>query len=466
MKASILPVIVAAAAGLVSAQSVQSTWGQCGGIGWSGPTICPSDITCTTQNSYYAACWPTTLFCSTTTSLLCVTSTYVVCPTTTSTGSMTTPTITITSTVTTTPSTTRTTTRTTTTQYAGLNTIMKSKGKLFVGFAADGSQLSNSNVVSIIRNEGGSITPPNVMSWEIVEPIQSNWYFSQSDQFMSFAIQNHLLVRGFPLIWHNRLPTWVKSISNRSVLTAAIQNHIAALVSRYRGYVDSWDIATEVLTDAGTLRPTVFSQVFGDSTFLDIAFNAAKAADPSVKLCLNEYESSICRFKSLPKRYSWVSLMPLIKPRALELESGGGIDYPGVKLTAFINLVKTLKARGVPIDCVGTETHTQVGFGGIGYFETTLQLLSGTYCEIQITQLDIAFQNSPTGGFTSTLAQQSADYKTIVGACMRTPSCSGITMWGVSDRESPLTGLSPLLWDENYVKKPAYQGFVDGILSA
>ncbi|KAK6535616.1 hypothetical protein TWF694_002071 [Orbilia ellipsospora] len=352
-------------------------------------------------------------------------------------GSMTTPTITITSTITTTttPSTTQTTTRsTTTTQYPPLNTLMKSKGKLYVGFAVDGAQMTSSPVGNIIHTEGGFLTPPNVMSWEITEPIQGSWFFSQSDQFMNFALQTGQGVRGFPLIWHNKLPAWVKSISNKNILTSVIQSHVSTIVTRYRGYVYSWDIGTEVISDTGGMRPSVFSQVFGDYTFLDIAFRAAKAADPNARLCLNE----------------------------------NYIDYPGAKLNEFVDLVKALKSRNVPIDCVGTETHTQVGFGGIAYFQSTLSALSSTGCEIHVTQLDIAFPSGASGTNAAILTQQRADYKTIVGACMRTPNCAGITMstltGGVSDRESPLTGLHPLLWDESYVKKPAYGGFVEGIL--
>jgi cellulose 1,4-beta-cellobiosidase len=31
-------------------------WGQCGGIGWTGPTACKSGFTCTTLNDYYFQC--------------------------------------------------------------------------------------------------------------------------------------------------------------------------------------------------------------------------------------------------------------------------------------------------------------------------------------------------------------------------------------------------------------------------
>lgn len=34
----------------------QTKWGQCGGIGWSGPTVCDSGSTCTVLNSYYSQC--------------------------------------------------------------------------------------------------------------------------------------------------------------------------------------------------------------------------------------------------------------------------------------------------------------------------------------------------------------------------------------------------------------------------
>ncbi|KAF3937638.1 hypothetical protein ABW19_dt0208692 [Dactylella cylindrospora] len=36
--------------------SCSAKWGQCGGIGWTGPTCCQSGSTCRAQNSYYSQC--------------------------------------------------------------------------------------------------------------------------------------------------------------------------------------------------------------------------------------------------------------------------------------------------------------------------------------------------------------------------------------------------------------------------
>jgi endo-1,4-beta-xylanase len=64
---------------------------------------------------------------------------------------------------------------------------------------------------------------------------------------------------------------------------------------------------------------------------------------------------------------------------------------------------------------------------------------------------------------TQNLAQQEADYNTVTKACLNVPKCVGITIWGISDRNSWVDSTfpsydSPLLWDDNYQRKRAYTG--------
>lgn len=64
--------------------------------------------------------------------------------------------------------------------------------------------------------------------------------------------------------------------------------------------------------------------------FIDIAFKAARAADPAAKLYINEYN----------------------------------LDGPGAKIDALLALIGRLQSRGVPIDGVGSQAHlilSQVG---------------------------------------------------------------------------------------------------------
>ncbi|ESK94153.1 cellobiohydrolase ii [Moniliophthora roreri MCA 2997] len=50
--------LVALAASLPFALAQSPAWGQCGGIGWSGPTSCASGSTCTKVDDYYSQCIP------------------------------------------------------------------------------------------------------------------------------------------------------------------------------------------------------------------------------------------------------------------------------------------------------------------------------------------------------------------------------------------------------------------------
>jgi mannan endo-1,4-beta-mannosidase len=50
---ALLSIITAA-----SAQSTAPVYGQCGGIGWTGPTVCASGSACVVSNPYYSQCIP------------------------------------------------------------------------------------------------------------------------------------------------------------------------------------------------------------------------------------------------------------------------------------------------------------------------------------------------------------------------------------------------------------------------
>ncbi len=105
-------------------------------------------------------------------------------------------------------------------------------------------------------------------------------------------------------------------------------------------------------------------------------------------------------------------------------------------------MVRDFKARGVPIDCVGLQAHFGAG-GPPGSFQTTLSSFVALGVDVQITELDIA-QASPTA------------YANTVKACMNVARCTGITVWGIRDSDSWRSNESPLLFDRNGSKKPAY----------
>ncbi|KAJ6597949.1 glycosyl hydrolase family 10 protein [Mycena sp. CBHHK59/15] len=304
-----------------------------------------------------------------------------------------------------------------------LDTKIKAKGKKYFGSAADPNTIGDSSDITILTSDFGCYTPENSMKWDATEPSRGAFSFTNADALVAFAQAHGRLVRGHTLVWHSQLPSWVSSITSATDLTSVIQNHVTTLVNRYKGKIYAWDVVNEVFNDDGSFRASVFFRLLGES-FIDIAFRAARAADPAAKLYINDFN----------------------------------LDGPGAKINALVALVGRLKSRGIPIDGIGSQAHLILG--QVGGVAAQLQALANTGLDVALTELDIRIPKPVT---TALLAQQQTDFNTVAKACINVAKCVGITTWGVSDKNSWVDSTfptfdSPLLWDDNFVRKPAYTG--------
>ncbi|KAI5800416.1 family 10 glycosyl hydrolase, partial [Peziza echinospora] len=288
-----------------------------------------------------------------------------------------------------------------------LHAKIVAKGKQYFGTCADAGLIANAQNAQILKDEFGQLTPENSMKWDSLEPSKGTFNFANADKLVAFAQENNKLVRGHTLVWHSQLPGWVNNVNDKASLTAVIENHVTTIVTHFKGKLFHWDVVNEIFNEDGTLRQSVFSRVLGDE-FVSIAFRAAKAADPDVKLYINDYN----------------------------------LDGANAKVTGMVNLVKKMKAAGVPIDGIGTQTHLNANQGGTT--AAALAALAGAGAvEVAITEMDVS------GGGAGV-------YETVTKACLAQKACVGITVWGVSDKDSWRANTSPLLFDTGYNKKAAY----------
>ncbi|KAF9036210.1 beta-1,4-endoxylanase [Panaeolus papilionaceus] len=397
-----------ASAPLTLAQS--PLWGQCGGQGWTGPTTCVSGSVCTYSNPWYSQCLP---------------------------GNGPDPTPTTTPTQPTTPPVSTTTGTGPQPSGTTLAQLGKSIGWKYVGGATDPGDFSDSTFVNTYTREFNAVTPVNSMKWDATERSRNSFSFGTADQLVAWAQQRNLFIRGHTCVWHSQLPNWVSSGGfNAATLTQIIQNHVTTLVNRYKGKLcmfssNAWDVVNEIFEENGTFRRSVFYNTLGES-FVEIAFRAARAVDPSAKLYINDYNTDSINSKS----------------------------------TALLNLVKKLKGQGVPIDGIGVQAHLIVGQVPRD-FQANLEAFASAGVEVAITELDI---RTSTPASSASLAQQQRDYQTVFAACKRVPACVGIQVWGLTDKYSWIPSVFPgqgaaLPWDNNYNKKPAYDGIIAGIRS-
>ncbi|TFK34813.1 glycoside hydrolase superfamily [Crucibulum laeve] len=404
-------VTVAIAAQYVAAVPV---WGQCGGINYTGSKTCDAGNTCTYVNDWYSQCLPGSVPGTTTT------------PTT--------PTSTPGSTVTSTPPPTTTGT--------GLDGKFKGKGKKFWGSCADPNTLNKSASVAVLKSDFGQVTP-----WDALESSRGSFTYSNADTLVNWAVTNGKLIRGHTLVTShqsgilNFLPGCLRSMtrtlwqvitftSNAAyakqgalLQTSVIQNHISNVAGRYTGKLygelltsclSAWDVVNEMFNENGSIRSSVFSNVLGES-FVTIAFAAARAADSTAKLYINDYN----------------------------------LDSNNAKVQGLVSLVNRVNGGGTRyIDGVGTQMHLEAG--GVGGVQAALTALATTGLEVAITELDIK-------------GASASDYVAVTRACLAVPSCVAITSWGVGDVDSWRASNTPLLFDNNYRPKAAYNAVISAL---
>ncbi|BAE65766.1 unnamed protein product [Aspergillus oryzae RIB40] len=317
-------------------------------------------------------------------------------------------------------------------QAAGLHDAAVAKGLLYFGTATDNPELTNTSYVTQLNNTGdfGQITPGNSQKWDSTEPSQNEFSFTNGDVIADLADANDQKLRCHNLVWHQQLPNWVSSGSwTNETLTAVLQNHITNVVKHYKGRCYAWDVVNEALADDGSYRDSIWYKTIGEA-YIPIAFAAAAAADPDVKLYYNDYS----------------------------------IEWGGAKSTAAQNIVKLIQSYGGKIDGVGLQAHFTVGQTPARKdLASNLKAFTDLGVEVAYTEVDVRMETPATD---ANLQQQSTEFSNIVGACLDTEGCVGVTIWDWTDKYSWVPSTFPgygaaCPWDENFEKKPAYQGILE-----
>ncbi|MGA3056937.1 MAG: endo-1,4-beta-xylanase [Candidatus Limnocylindrales bacterium] len=307
-------------------------------------------------------------------------------------------------------------------------------GSRQVGTAVGLPQLdTDTKYAEILAREFNSVTPENAMKWGPVERVQGTFDWSGADEIVAFAQAHGQKVRGHTLVWHSQLPGWLSDGAfTGTQLGEILKNHIATEVGRYAGKIYAWDVVNEAFADDGTWRDTIWLRGLGQGYVAD-AFRWAHAADPGAKLYINDYD----------------------------------VEGINAKSDALYNLVKSLKAQGVPIDGVGFQAHYDMTNPFPTDVAGNLKRFADLGVEVAFTELDARFKLPVT---ESALAQQATYYGQTVAACLAVPACVGVTVWGFTDKYSwvpsgfPGEGAACLL-DENLNPKPAYRAVEEALMA-
>jgi endo-1,4-beta-xylanase len=300
----------------------------------------------------------------------------------------------------------------------------------------------------LILKHYNQYTPGNALKWDATEPAEGRFTFTDSDTLANFAVANGLRMRGHTLVWHQQTPAWVfqdaagnpltNSPADKALLLQRLTNHIQTVMGRYAGKLYAWDVANEVIDEnqPDGMRRSPWFNVTG-LDYLRTAFRVAHQVDPNAILFINDFNTD--------------------QPR---------------KSAALLNLVKQLRAEGVPVMGVGHQMHMNIAGPPISNIEQTIETFAKLGIKQEITELDMSVYTNFIDSFTTVpqdlLTLEGYRYRDVFDALRRERShLEAVTIWGVGDdgtwlRNFPFARLDdPLPFDDQLQAKPAFWGIAD-----
>jgi len=300
-------------------------------------------------------------------------------------------------------------------------------GNFLIGYASRtgfNTMSDSATYKSVAASEFNILTPENDLKIDATEPQQNVFTFAAADEHIAFAQANNMQVHGHTLVWHSQVPAWLSGGTwTATTLTNVMYNHIDNVMGHYAGQILVWDVVNEAFEDSGAYRASFWYTTIG-SSYIEKAFQRARAADPTALLVYNDYN----------------------------------IEALNAKSDAVYNMVADFKSRGIPIDGVGFQMHlTEAGISPAS-LASNMQRFADLGVDIYITEMDVRI---PKKASSADLANQATIYQNVLDKCLLQPRCKALQVWGIPDKYSWVMSFfpgkgAPLLFDDNYNAKPAY----------
>ncbi len=288
-----------------------------------------------------------------------------------------------------------------------LKTVAAAKGLVF-GTASASYQLKDADFAPLLLSQAAQLVPEYEMKRDALEPRPGVYDFAGLDALSDFAQRGGLSMRGHTLVWYYSNPPWLAPMLAQKRDERLMTGFIQTVLRRYP--LASVDVVNEALAMPGTatradgLRPSLWLDAFGPG-YIDMAFHAARAANPHVKLVYNEWG-----FEQ------------------------GGPENDRFRVTTLKFLDGLLK-RGVPVDALGMQGH----LGAFGN-RVDQKKLRDFVAEIRarglallITELDV----EDTGGPSDIALRDRAvadEARRFLDVVLDSPATEAVLTWSLSDR--------------------------------
>ena len=314
---------------------------------------------------------------------------------------------------------------------------------------------------TMLSQQYSLIYPENECLFQTIRPSQDIFNFTKCETVLNFTIENNQSFAADHLIWGVYNPSWLINgnftpIEKENILI----NHINTTMKYFGNSAYSWNVVNEAINDSIVIDPITgknTTDVYKHNVwypdipnYVELAFTAANAVRESnyekygqTKLFYNDY---------------------------LITQSDG-------KTEAVYNMIKSLLDKNVSIDGIGFETHisilSPVIYDDIVYLLNKFVDLGIT---VHISEMDVAcgiptYKNNnkswlPCIDWDSKKQEKQAKYfQTVLKACLDVDGCDFFSTWGFTDKYTWITTEQhPLIWDQYYNPKDAYDSILQQLL--
>ncbi len=229
------------------------------------------------------------------------------------------------------------------------------------------------------------LTAENESKWQSVERVRGQYDWSGSDRAYNYAKQHGIPFKFHTLVWGSQYPTWMNSLTVQEQYKAIVQ-WMDAIKERYPD-LPMIDVVNEAV--AGH-NPAPFKEALGGDgvtgyDWIVKAFEMAHERWPEAILIYNDYNT-----------FRW-------------------------QCQEFIDLVRTLRDAGAPVDAYGCQSHDLTDMPGTDFRQAMAEIQSALKMPMYITEYDIG---------TADDQLQLQRYQQQIPLMWEADYCAGVTLWG------------------------------------
>ena len=257
----------------------------------------------------------------------------------------------------------------------------------YLGNITTGYQMDAGGGVPKFYQLWNQVTCENESKWSSVEGNRGNFNWSGADNAFNYAKNHNFTYKFHALVWGAQYPSWLESLSAKERFSA-LTNWFNKAKTKYKT-LPMIDVVNEAVGMHQQGNPMMKETLGGGGKtgydWLIKAFEMAYERWPDAILIYNDYNS-----------IQW------------------DIDN-------YIDLVRTLRDAGAPIDAYGNQSHDVNDISENNLRNALKKQQDALKMPMFITELDIDKADD---------AQQKAQYQKVLPAMWEAPYCAGVTLWG------------------------------------